>query len=601
MAFIANTAKRIRSFFSREPDRVQGDLAKGSTMAPALAGGDLFQIFGYDAISQYLKLENDLITRYADYEDMEESSLISEALDIFADDATQQNTEMRRTVWISCEDKTIEDELNSLFRDRLRMDENDAWEIARVMCKYGSCFEEILVSHEGVVGLNHLPTPTVRRVENRRGHLLGFIQDPRGKFGSQAARFMAELARRNETIKAPGKPPEIKNKAPRDSQQVIPFEHWELAHFRLCGARRRSTYGESILEAARWIYKRLSLLEDAALIYRLQRAPERFAFYVDVGDLPPAEALAYLNRVRQNHRKKRYSDPATGKLKLKLDPIDQQEDIFIPTRKGQDGARVEVLGAPAWQHMDDIEYFKSNLWSALKVPKAYMGDSSGTARATLSSQDVRFARVILRVQNALRDGFARIARVHLSAIGVDPSAVRFEVHMTVPSAIYELAQLEVRNARADLASRMQDFVSKRWVLREVFKMEEAEIEQIMEERKQEAEEEAAQAAAAAELMPQPGAPPGAESMSKPSSSTGRATSASAAKPNATESQVNRRLHYRYGSGISRQGPILASHSFEKETGQKIETLLKNDKFMAARLSEIGHFLQEIRQVSGARR
>jgi len=116
----------------------------------------------------------------------------------------------------------------------------------------------------------------------------------------------------------------------------------------------------------RWIWKRLVLLEDSALVYRLQRTPERFAFYVDVGDLPPQEALAYVRKVQQGFKKKKYINPTTGKLELKFNPIAPDEDFWVPTRKGQDGTRIDNLGAPQWQHMDDIEYFRDKMFSAIK-------------------------------------------------------------------------------------------------------------------------------------------------------------------------------------------------------------------------------------------
>jgi hypothetical protein len=176
----------------------------------------------------------------------------------------------------------------------------------------------------------------------------------------------------------------------------------------------------------------------------------------------------------------------TGKLDLKFNPVSQDEDFFIPSRKGQEGTRIEVLGAPSWQHMDDIEYFRSKLFAALKVPRAYMGQEEGVARAVLSSEDVRFARTVLRVQRELRNGLSKICRIHLAALNIDPYAADYDIRMTVPSSIFELAQLEVRNARADLASRMKEFVSLHWILSNVFGFGDSDIEMIMSQREEDA-------------------------------------------------------------------------------------------------------------------
>jgi len=246
----------------------------------------------------------------------------------------------------------------------------------------------------------------------------------------------------------------------------------------------------SILDSARWIFKRLVLLEDTAMIYRLTRGAERFAYYVDTGNLPPAEALAYLNRVRQQNKKKKYVNNLTGKMDLKHSILNQQDDVFVPTRQGVDGTRIEVLGAPSWQSMEDIQYFLDQLFAAIKVPKSYLAQDQSDTHSSLSSRDVRFARTILRVQRELRNGFAKIMRVHLAALGIDPNRVDYSMHMTVPSAIFELAQMEVLNARADLCGRLREMVSLHYLLSTVLKLSDEEIALVMRQREEEADEEA---------------------------------------------------------------------------------------------------------------
>jgi hypothetical protein len=372
------------------------------------------------------------------------------------------------------------------------------------------------------------------------------------------------------------------------------------------------------------------LLEDAALIYRLQRAPERYAFYVDIGDLPPNEAMAYLNRVRQQHRKKKWVNPTTGKLDLKFDPMSQDEDFFIPVRQGAEGTRIEVLGAPSWQHMEDIEYFRDKLFAAIKIPKAYLAQSESTSRAILSSEDVRFARTVLRIQRELRNGMSKIARVHLAALNIDPQAVEYNVHLTVPSAIFELAQLEVKNARADLASRMREFVSLHWIMSNVFGMNDEEIQTIFKERDEDAERDAytqanaqsiigkavaeagiagqtagqidAQSMQAASLPP---APPGQEG--QPAQPGAAPAPAATAKPQ--ESRIRgpliivkpstppRRLYGREQQLFEGQ-----NRESEKRAQEKLDQLLKGDRLQAGRLHELGAMLRELNQaVSGRRR
>jgi Bacteriophage T4-like portal protein (Gp20) len=472
-----------------------------------------------------------------------------------------------------------------------------------------NCFEEILVSGNGVIGLNHLAAPTVRRIEGPRGELFGFVQDYKARFGFTPAEFQQIMANRAASMRQGGGDKQGLDK-------VSALEDWEVVHFRLRAKQRRSVYGQSVLESARFIWKRLVLLEDAALVYRLERAPERYAFYVDVGDLPPQEAYAHLNRVRQQHRKKKWVNPSTGKLDLKFDPTGQSEDFFIPVRQGAEGTRIEVLGAPAWQHMEDVEYFRDKMFSAIGVPKTYLAQSEGVGRNTLSSEDVRFARSILRVQRELRNGLGKVARVHLAALNIDPNSVEYAIHMTVPSAIFELAQLEVKNARADLGNRMREFVSLHWILSNVFGMSDAEIEIVFRERDEDSEREAytqanqqgiiGKAVAAAGIEGQAQGQVDAQTITQTETppeqladiaKQQKAVVAGTSKPQ--ESRVQwpliqmkdrtRRTYYDRERQLFEGG----RKESEKRAEEKLEKLLKSDKIQSARLGELGQMLREL--------
>jgi hypothetical protein len=463
-------------------------------------------------------------------------------------------------------------------------------------CKYGNDYEELLVNADGVRGINYLPPPTVRRLETPKGDLIGFMQDFKGRFDFTNNDFQRTLSAKFDLSV---------NTDPMN-QPVAAFESWEVVHFRLRGKERRSVYGHSALEAARWIWKRLMLLEDAALVYRLQRAPERFAFYVDVGDLPPQEALAFVNRVRQNFRKKRFVDPGTGKLNLKFDALSQDEDFFVPTRKGVDSTRIETLGAPQWQAMDDIEYFRDKLFSAIKVPKAYLGQESGVARAVLSSEDVRFARTVLRIQRELKNGLRKVARVHLSALGLDPYAVDYDINMTVPSAIFELAQMEVRTAKADLAARMRDFVSLQWILSNVFGLSEDEIVTIKKQRSGESAEDAENQATAQNIMTPPPPPMEAPPGEAPPEEGPYGPPAEARQPNrvvkalSSSRDAARRRGIPTHSGFSdRELTEGYNPKDTKRMDAKLDTILKSDRGLELRLREIGGLLRDL-NARGAR-
>jgi intein/homing endonuclease len=1011
MGAIDDVIARVRYAFQQDKDRGGSLLAKGST-SPAFpdSGYDLLQSYGYDALSDYLRLEHDLISRYVDYEEMDDFDLISSAIDIYADDASQPDTQIKRTVWVTSSDKNLQNHLDDWLHKRLRMDE-EIWEIARSLVKYGNDFEELLINNEGVVGMNFLPAPTVRRVEGPRGELHGFIQDFKGRMGYSPQEYQKILAQRANAIKSIGdrNSPVLGGARDYMNTQVSALEPWEVTHFRLRGKFRRSVYGycerasskvsttsgpkeiqhiqvgdevfvldngrmvsakvknvvcngekkvfsvktrhrenfataehpflvvskthlleyravkdlckgdmlviprpvegdgvltptkspevfdrvrltphgvnlvsearngqryffknlrlygadvfcsgsssidrtefervqkaipaledenafvyhgrcrgnfvqcpkhvdadfawffglllgdgwtaqnhdvaiavsldedlterirgcfrrygldpkdrfqriideatgeetrvlrqlcahsadfvdilkglgfvngsknkripqwlfqssrairesfidgfvtadgwkveqhgqkafrvelanydlvrdlkavidslgwtcgnvcvrkarmgevsthpamlgkavdsgpgyiisfrktplfegpfalekvisvkeqetppepvydievdhpahnfvadgivvhNSVLESSRWIWKRLLLMEDAAMIYRLQRAQERLAFYVDTGDLPPAEALAHVNRVRQMHRKKKFVNPSNNKMDMKFEPLSPDEDFYVPVRKGVEGTRIEVLGSPSWQHMDDVNYFKSKLLASLKVPKAYLAQEEGASKNVLSSEDVRFARSVLRVQRELRNGLKRMARVHLAALKVDPSRVDFEMNMTVPSAIYELAQIEVRNARADLATRMKEHVSLNWVLSNVYGLTDSDIERILKER---SEDVVREGKAQTEV----------EKMS--------AQAQQAAAPSLEGAQPSvRRIRDRIDSTprnqrkrITEQELFKGNREAEKRAEEKLDKLLRNDSQVAKRVDEIGGLVRDL--------
>ncbi len=469
MGVFGNAGARIRSLLRWDKEQVTATLAKGATssMVPA-AGFDLLQQYGYDSMSEYLRIEQDLISRYVDYESFDEYPETAGALNAYADDATLVEPLKNHAMWVDSPDRTIKEIGEDLFHSRLRMDD-ELWPKARGLAKYGSDYDEIVVTDDGVVAMNALPPPTMRRIEGRRGELFGFIQDFRGKFSYSPEEFKALISQRT-----------LGN---TDQQsEVAAFEDWEVSHVRLRSKQRRSMYGQSILESSRWIMKRLMLLEDAAMVFRLERAPQRYAFYVDVGDMPPKEAYAYLNKVRQSYAKTKYYNAATGKMDMKNNPLGQSESFFVPVRKGEQSSKIDVLNAPAWSSIEDLEFFRLKLFASLSVPKTYLGFGDSVGKGTLSQEDVRFARSVLRLQREMRYGLYKIMRVHLAALNINPAAVQYEIYMTVPSAIFELAQLEVRNAKADFAGRMSQFVSLHWILSKIFGLSDEEVEYVVRER-----------------------------------------------------------------------------------------------------------------------
>ena len=504
--FVSGVSNGIRQFFARSGAAQAAQIQRGGSPSVERAGlpFNLVSQFGYDTLAEHLRIDQDLQARYTDYEEMDEYPEVSAAYDIFADDSAMPNMEKGQSVWVTSDNSAVERDLQDMLHKQVQI-ENDIWGLERTISKYGNSFGELLVGEQGLVGLNFLPPPTVRRVEGPQGQLLGFIQDIRGEFNVSLEDFYklaAERGASGERKRPPG--------------ELTVFEDWEVVHWRLRGKHLRSVYGHGIADSARWIWKRLALLEDALLIYKLSRAPARYAFYVDIGEYDHERGLAYVNRVKNQFVKKKFINPNTGKMDMRHNPLAHDEDFFIPSKGGKDSTRIELLQGPDYAETDTVEYHRDKLVSALKVPKTYLGYGGEATKASLSSEDIRFARTVMRIQRETRTGLRQACRVHLIAKGADVDRHEYDVSMSVPSAILELAKLEVMSATADLAQRTGEILSTKWILTTLFKYSEEESEKLMQEkdedtlRKAKVEAEVQKMMMAAQAPPEQEQPPEGE-------------------------------------------------------------------------------------------
>lgn len=493
--FSADVGNALRSFFARSPKRQAAEIQRGGAPAVELAGlpYNLVTQFGYDALSNYLRIDQELQQRYTDAEEMDEYPEISVGYDIYADDATAPDMEREQSIWVTSENKQTADELNDVMHKRLLIEE-DIWGTVRTLCKYGNVFGELLVTDQGLVGINYLPPPTTRRVEGPRGQLLGFLQDIRGEFNISLEDFYTlasqqQMQREGKAVVA------LPSSMARKPGELTVFEDWEVVHWRLRGKHLRSVYGNGVGDPARWVWKRLSLLEDALLIYKLERAPARYAFYVDVGEMDVERGMAHVNRVKNSFTRQKFVNPSTGKLDMRHNPLGMDADFFVPVRAGKRMAEIDVIQGPDYSETDTLEYHRDKLVSALKIPKTYMGYGGESTRNALSSEDIRFARTVMRIQRVTRSGFRQALRVHLVAKGMEPE-VEFDVRMNVPSQIMDLARVEVMSATADLAQRMKEDVGTKWVLTHLYKFSEEDAVAVMKDK---AEEEINQGRVEAEV------------------------------------------------------------------------------------------------------
>jgi intein/homing endonuclease len=264
------------------------------------------------------------------------------------------------------------------------------------------------------------------------------------------------------------------------------LENWQVSHFRMLGNDAFLPYGSSVLEGARRIWRQLILIEDAMLVYRVIRAPERRVFYIDVGNVPPEEVANYLEQAQTSLKRNQIVDKQTGKIDLRYNPLSVEEDYFLPVRGGESGTKIDTLvGGQNTAAIEDVEYIQKKLFAALKIPKAYLGyDDSIGSKATLSQEDIRFSRTIQRIQKTVISELNKIAQIHLFCHGFEGADLTdFKLFLSNPSTVAQMQKLELIRSKFEIASMAPEgSVNRSWIQKNVLGLNNSEIKEISEER-----------------------------------------------------------------------------------------------------------------------
>jgi hypothetical protein len=264
------------------------------------------------------------------------------------------------------------------------------------------------------------------------------------------------------------------------------LENWQISHFRLLGNDAFLPYGSSVLEPARRIWRQLILIEDAMLVYRVVRSPERRVFYVDVGNVPPEDIANYMEQVQTTLKRNQVVDASSGRVDLRYNPLSVDEDYYLPVRGSDSGTKIDTLaGGANTTAIEDVEYIQKKLFAALKIPKAYLGYDEGLgAKATLAQEDVRFSRTIQRMQRTIISELNKIAVIHLYANGFDgDDLIDFTINLSNPSTIAQQQKLELFRTRFEIAGQVPEgLVDREWIRKNVFRMTDEEISSMEEGR-----------------------------------------------------------------------------------------------------------------------
>jgi len=416
--------------------------------------------------NQWAKIENNLYTQaiyyepnriasFYDYESMEYTPEISTALDIYSEESTTPNQD-GYLLQIYSESKRIKSILVDLFVNNLDINTNlPMW--VRNTCKYGDNFVYLkLDTEKGVTGCIQLPNIEIERLER----------------GMESRTVNATPNPNDKGLKFHWKVKDME------------FNTWEIAHFRLLGDDRKLPYGTSMLEKARRIWKQLVLAEDAMLIYRTSRAPERRVFKVFVGNMDDKDVEAYVQRVANKFKREQVVDSKTGNVDLRFNQMAVDQDYFVPVRDPAQTMPIETLaGAQNLSEIADIEYIQKKLLTALRIPKAYLGfeEVLGDGK-NLSLLDIRFARTINKIQKAIIAELNKIAIIHLFLLGFEDELHNFTLGLTNPSKQADLLMIDVWKEKVTLYKDMVTEIPKSiqptsatWAKKHIFGFSDEEI------------------------------------------------------------------------------------------------------------------------------
>lgn len=385
---------------------------------------------GYDTSMEQMAGTPQVRIMYRDADLMDCWPEIGTALDIYSEEATVLNKK-KKMLNISSKSNRIVSVLEDLFENRLDIHIMLPM-IARSLCKYGNEFMFLNIDgNDGVKGWRELPVHEMRRVENGMFNLYAGYGSASTNLKPDETKFIWE-----------------------GHNESTPFKMWQVAHFRLIKDSLLLPYGVSILNKARRHWRMLSMMEDAMLLYRLERSIERRIFKVNVGLIDDADVPQFLQDFMTNVKRAPVIDPQTGQMDLRKNFLDVSADYVIPVRSGQDPTSIETLNSAQNQtSMEDIEMIQNKIFAALRIPKTFLNYQEAQGKGqNLSLMDIRLNRAINHVQQALLMELTKIAVLHLYLLGFIDDLTNFTLSMNNPSNQLETMELDNQAKRLQNAS-----------------------------------------------------------------------------------------------------------------------------------------------------
>lgn len=457
---VIKKAETIQKYFNKISITRASDLVGGES-----PDNEVFTAFGgyKTSLEGFTSIDQSRIQRYREYEQMTYVPEMNAGLELYADDASLYN-EDDRVVDVQADNQDVAETLNNLWFRSLDMNSN-LWHIVFNTCKYGDAFYEIIPDNyknpKKIKYMKFIPPEYVARQE-QDGNLLGFL-----------VRIPNE-DNANVTYSTTG-----------EGEEVF-LKPWQVVHFKL-DDKEFDPYGKSVLESGRLAFKQMKLIEDAMLIYRISRAPERRIFNIPVGQLPYREAMSRVEDFKQKYRKTPWIDPTSGEINYKANPLSINDDFFLPKRPDGTGVTIETLqGGQQLGEIDDVRYFKEKILRTMRIPMSYLtGEMTGdVAKTSLAAMDVRFAKTIERIQKMIIKGLEKLSIIELAfkRFRID-DMYNFQLTLTTPSKIYEMQELEtltqklnvIQTATSLVDENGKPYLPREWLYRNINKFNEEEI------------------------------------------------------------------------------------------------------------------------------
>ena len=409
---------------------------------------------------------------------------VADALDEICDDFINKDDQGDIATLQMCDeyDPDIEKQVQEEFKKFTAHYEleDKGWEYCRQLLIDGEVYFEHIIHKDhvdaGVLGVINMPAELVDPIYDNVQNLMikGFllrkpkVESPKGSNSYGHGGHAAEGSGQN----------------PQDKVEHIPLDKNQVTYIQSGIWNEVKTLRLPFIEFGRRAYRQLSLIEDAIIIYRLVRAPERLVFNVDVGNMPPPKAEAYLKRLMQQYWSRKTYDSNQSKTIQAFTPQSMLDAFWFAKRAGSDGTQVDSLpGGANLGELDDLKYFRQKLYRALKVPVQRLdpeaqADAQGS---TIMREELKFARFIIRIQQQFAYGLKNSFVTHLKLRELwddfDLKENKLRIDLNPPTNFHELrvqqtSELKWNNFATAVGNPT---ISDTWAKKHMLKMTDQEI------------------------------------------------------------------------------------------------------------------------------